>query len=90
MKSRSVVYNRGPWCVISFPERNRAIVFNTITKEYEFRSCSIDEKPKVKKQLPKINLIELKDDWKRIAMWTAGGFVIWGIAITGLILYKII
>jgi hypothetical protein len=90
MKTKSTVHNYGSWCAISFPERNRTLLYNTITKKYEFRSTESSEKSKDVKQLPKIDLIKLKDDWKRIAMWMAGGLIIWGLAITSLIIYKII
>jgi hypothetical protein len=91
MKTKNKPYTRGDWTALPFPKQNRTILYNCRTRRYDiYRGIPNQKDEKQKKPLPIVNMIKLKEDWKRVSMILAGAFLVWGVAFTAIIIAKVL
>ena len=63
---------RDPWFVWAFPKRDRTIVYNAKTKEYDFYKGIPWEKERIKETIAKNKHSETElNKWKRLSMYFA-------------------
>lgn len=68
MKNEGRVYGTNTWTVHKFPKRNRAILYNSSTKQYEIHKLRTD-KPEPK--LKRVNI----DKYRKKILWLTGALI---------------